>query len=149
MPDYLVRADLARADLCRNYRRDLPDEAVAEMSDTLDALLIGGRPEVPHRPGHRLSGAHGGSRSLVATLSAPDGAPIMTIAVCTRPRASARLWAMLHDNQEGLLTRADDPPAAPWLAERIEGPAMLHMDAMRWTGSLARALAWAWMEYAR
>ncbi|HBU13777.1 MAG TPA: hypothetical protein DEF16_02120, partial [Gemmobacter sp.] len=69
------------------------------------------------------------------------------MAVCLRSRDSARLWATLHKGQPALLTRGDDPPATPWMAERIEAGAPLHMDAMRWSGSLARAVAWAWMEY--
>lgn len=141
MSDYIVRADLARAELRRDYRQDTPDATVAEMSDALDALLPGGRPEVPHRSGSRLHGAHGGGQSLIATMQAIDGAPILTIAVCTRPRSSARIWSMLHDGQAGLLTREDSPPSAPWMAERIEEVAILHMDAMRWTWSVARALA--------
>lgn len=146
-PHYIVRADLARAEMSRDYRQDLPTEAISEMAVALDEMLIGGRPEVPHRPGYRMVGAHGGGRSLLVTIYAQNDAPVLTIAVCTRQRSSARLWSMLHDGQAGLLTRADAPPSAPWLAERIEGPAVLHMDAMRWTGSIARALAWAWMEY--
>ena len=147
MTAYIVRADLARGEMRRSHRADTPDAAIDMVADALDVALSGRPAEVPGRPGYSITAAQGGGRSLLATLHAPDMAPMLTVAVCTKSRSSAKLWAMMHEGQQALLTRADDPPSAPWMAERVEGPALLHMEDMRWSGSLAQGLAWAWMDY--
>lgn len=148
MTRYIVRADLARGEMTRSHAGDLPQSAVDVIADALEGVVAGRAVEVPGRSGYWLTGAARG-RTLVVTLDAgrpPDAAPLLTIGVCLRSRDSARAWAMLHEGQAALLTRADDPPATPWMAERVEAGAILHMDAMRWSGSLARAIAWAWMD---
>lgn len=148
---YIVRADLARGELTRSHAGEIAPDAVAAMADALDLIVAGQPAPVPGRPGYWLTGAHRG-QVLIVTLDAgrrPDADPLLTVGICLRSRDSARLWGMLHDGQAALLTRSDDPPSAPWMAERIEAGAALHMDAMRWSGSLARAVAWAWMEYHR
>lgn len=147
MTAYIVRADLARGEMTRSHAGEIPPDVLADTAAALD-LIVSGQP-VPTRAGYWLTGSHRG-KALVVTLDAgqrPDATPVLTVAVCLRSRDSARLWAMMHDGQQALLTRADDPPAAPWMAERIEAGALDHMAAMRWSGSLARAVAWAWMEY--
>lgn len=149
--DYIVRADLVRGEMSRSAAGSIPASALADMAEALDLIVTGHPAEVPGRPGYWLTGASRG-RALVVMLDAgrrPDADTLLTVAVCPRSRDSAGLWATLHKDQRGLLTRGDQPPATPWLAERIEGSAALHMDAMRWTGSLAQAIAWAWMEYDR
>lgn len=149
MTSYIVRADLARGEMTRSHMGEIPPAALADVAAALDLIVSGHPAPVPGRVGYWLTGAHRG-KSLVVTLDSgrrPDADPLLTVAVCLRSRDSAGLWAMLHDGQSALLTRGDAPPAAPWMAERIEAGAILHMDAMRWSGSLARAVAWAWMEY--
>lgn len=146
---YIVRADLARGEMTRSHAGEVGADVLAETAAALDLIVAGQPAPVPTRAGYWLTGAARG-KSLIVTLDAgqrPQAAPLLTVAVCLRSRDSARLWAMLHEGQKALLTRADDPPAAPWMAERIEAGALDHMAAMRWSGSLARAVAWAWMEY--
>ena len=149
MANYIVRTDLVRGEMSRTYAREIPSDALTEIGAALDLIVAGNPAPVPRRGGYWLTGAVRG-KALIVTLDAglrPDATPLLTMAVCLRSRDSARLWAMMHDGQGVLLTNADDPPAAPWMAERVEAGALSHMPAMRWSGSLARAVAWAWMEY--
>lgn len=76
--------------------------------------------------------------------------PIITIGVATKSRSARTLWRILHDKSPfPLATTASFPPAAPWIADRIEGGALMHPEALTWTGDFSRNLGWAWMEYDR
>ena len=46
-----------------------------------------------------------------------------------------------------VVTDREKPPRTPWQADRIEAGALLHPDAIGWTGDFSRCLAWAWSEY--
>lgn len=154
MSNYLIHVTLTTGHMSRHQRNDTEDAAIAAVSDLLDGILQGGAVEIPGRPGYYATGRHA-DRSLIVTLWAGhpnrDGLPILTSGVVTRSRASRRLWALLHDQATAgaLATDPDKPPSAPWVADRIEPGALDHMDAMRWTGSWARCLGWAWLEYDR
>lgn len=137
--------------VARQNRRDVSNEAVAAVSDLLDAAIQGGHPALPIDGGRWLLNATTQGRSLIATVwHGPWAAraPILTVGVALKSRVSAPLWRILHTNSAvPLATTAALAPPAPWIADRIEPGALLHPDAMSWTGDFSRTLGWAWMEY--
>ncbi len=152
MPGHIVRADLARGELSRSYPDEFSSDAIVQMTGVIDVILREGGSEVPDRPDYCVTGGGTATRALIVTLlhgQPAKGTAILTIAICASSRDSLALWSMLHDGRKGLRTRADEPPAAPWLAERIEPGAVRHMGGMEWTGGWSRCLAWAWLGYNR
>lgn len=145
MTAYLLHATLTTGHMARHSRKDSDSRAIEAVTGLLDVVLLGGRVEIPGHPGHYATGVNVG-RNLIVTLAAGDD-PILTTAVCIKSRSSPRLWQMMHDDRYSLTTVANNPPAAPWIADRIEPGALDHMESMRWTGGWARALGWAWVEY--
>lgn len=142
---YIIHVTLTTGHMARHSRADMPDTAVSDVAEIIDSILQGGRAEVPGRPGHFVTGANAG-RNLIATLRAGE-TPILVTGVCIQSRSSPRLWRMMHDGPYSLATDPDSPVSAPWIADRIEPGALDHMASMRWTGSWARCLGWAWVEY--
>lgn len=147
MSHYLLHVTLTTGLMARHPRATTDDAAVAVAAEAIDTIIQGGRAEIPGQPGHYVTGTNAG-RNLVTTLQAGQ-TPILVTAVCIQSRSSPRLWRMLHEGPYCLATDPARPVAAPWVADRIEPGALDHMEAMRWTGSWARCLGWAWMEYAR
>ncbi|MDD3447361.1 MAG: hypothetical protein PHS60_18310, partial [Zavarzinia sp.] len=91
-------------------------------------------------PGYKIAATAAG-KGLLTTITAesPYGpAPIMTSAVCAHSRAAARLWRAIGGDKA--------PPAAPWVADRLEAGAALFPEALAWTGDLSRLIAWAYIE---
>lgn len=150
---YLHHVTLLTGHVARQQRADIADAAVAAVSDLLDAALQGGHPALPIDGGAWLLNASAEGKSLIATVWRGPWAtriPIITIGVALKSRSAQRLWRVLHDrSQVPLATTAALPPPVPWIANRIEPGAMLHPEAMTWTGDFSRCLGWAWMEYDR
>ncbi|MDO5621894.1 MAG: hypothetical protein Q4G24_10535 [Paracoccus sp. (in: a-proteobacteria)] len=143
---YLNHITMTTGHLMQQHRRDADADAIARVSAMLDSALIGGRPEV--LDGTILKATHFGPH-LLATLCL-GVAPIITTGVAKRPRAARRFWGDLITTATVPVTvTADDMPAPPWIADRIEAGAMHRPDILQWTGSWAAVLGWAWMEYAR
>ncbi|MFB5269317.1 hypothetical protein ACE41H_21380 [Paenibacillus enshidis] len=82
------------------------------------------------------------SEGAVATVSGPSGVPILT--TCgLRQDPDGALWRMLHNHYDGpLMTDPNNPPKAPYIADRLEIGSSMHMDAMEWTGGFARCFGW-------
>ncbi len=145
MTAYIHHVTLQTGHVARQSRAEVGDAAIAALSDLLDSALTGGRPAVPGFVTYAVTGAQQG-RDLVATLWRGD-APILTTAVALRSRSAPALWRLLHHGRDDLATDPESPPPAPWCADRLEVGALLHREALAWTGDYARCLAWAWVAY--
>ncbi len=133
-------------------RTVVPDAMIDALSELLDSILMGGRPELPFDPSFRVSGTHEGSCLIVTLWKQVNGtdAPLLTTAVALDNKGAARLWKILHQ-PSGLPCATDPkrPPKAPWIADRIELGAAACPEAFTWTGDWARCLGWAWAVNAR
>lgn len=147
---YIWHVTLNSGHALKQPRSAVGDDAIAALADMLDAVLAGGHPEVPGFKGYVVNGNYSG-HDLISTLwAAPwsNRVPILTTAISLKSRSSPALWRMMHEQSTvALRTEADKPPAAPWLADRLEAGAVLHADALAWSGDFSRCLAWAWAEY--
>ncbi|SKA31126.1 hypothetical protein [Consotaella salsifontis] len=144
---YFSHVTLDTGHRARQPREAVADTVIEMMRPILDSALTGGKPAVPGCEGYHLASSHATRNTMLATLYHDDGTPILTTAVCLKSRDGPKLWRMLHERP--LATRPDDPPPAPWIADRLEPGAMAHPDALAWTGDFSRCLAWAWAEYDR
>jgi len=147
---YIQHITLTTGHTTRQRREDVDDVAIAAVSDLIDGALQGGTMPVPGRPGYLFSAANAG-RGLVATIwrgPFEGRVPVLTMGTAIRSRGAAPLWRMLHeDSSLPVATDPDNPPPAPWQADRLEVGALEWPDAMIWTGDFSRSLAFAWMEY--
>ena len=108
-----------------SWRSSYSSTQIAAVHGILDAMLRGGRAEVPGRPGYYATGTNNG-RVLVATLHAGID-PILMTEAGIRSKSKEQLW--IYDN--------------------IYPAAMDHPDAMRWLLSWSHSLGWAWVDYER
>lgn len=92
-------------------------------------------------PGYRVKTIRvpGGA---VATLYGSSGLPVLTTG-CRLDDSDGNLWTMLHKTSASIVTRADEFPPSPYVADRIEPGARMHPDALLWTADFARCFAWA------
>ncbi len=127
-------------------RADIGDVAIDALQDVIDRL-VSGAPSVPvpGRTGYTIEGVHI-HHQLIVTLRTATGTPILTTGVGTTADAS-ELWRSMHESAWELATRADRAPPVPWIADRIEPGAVLHIDALVWTGDLSRCVGFAWLDY--
>ncbi|GIO39285.1 hypothetical protein J41TS12_41460 [Paenibacillus antibioticophila] len=80
--------------------------------------------------------------TAVTTVYGPEGAPILTTA-CSKDDDGS-LWRMMHETFSGpLATKATSPAPLPYVVDRIEVGASIHLDALKWTGDFSRCFAWA------
>lgn len=154
---YIYHVTLQSGHVARQFRRDVSDAAIDAVSALLDSLLTGGKPAVPGQPDFWIDGAHQG-RVLTVTLwtgMRDDGDPILSTVTCLKSRSSPHAWRLLHDTANiPYVTDPDNPPPAPWTADRLEAGylamaqgAIQRGESSLWTGDFTRCLAWAWMEY--
>lgn len=152
MPDYIHHVTLNTGHAVRQRRADVGEPAIAALADTLDGLLSGARLPMPGHPGYLLNASHHG-HDLIVTLwgkQASVDVPILTTATALKSRSAPAFWRMLHDTSTvPLATRRDDPPKAPWTADRVEIGALTNQAALAWTGDFSRCLAWTWWSYRR
>ncbi|MFB2530992.1 hypothetical protein ACEYYA_02375 [Paracoccus sp. p3-h83] len=148
---YMHHVTLLTGHVARQKRADVTDDAVAAVADLLDAAIMGGHPALPIDDGVWLLNATTMGRALIATIWRGPWerrVPIITIGVAPKARVAMSLWRVLHDKSPAsLATTAALPPPAPWVADRIEPTALMHPEALLWTGDFSRCLGWAWMEY--
>lgn len=147
---YIWHVTLNSGHVAKQSRSDIMEEAIAALADTLDGMLQGNHVDVPGFPGYIVNGSHSGHDLIATVWRGPwdKRVPVVTMAVALRSRSAASLWKLLHDKSTvALVTSRENPPAAPWLADRIEVGAAIHHDALAWTGDFSRCLAWAWAEY--
>ncbi|MET1174359.1 hypothetical protein [Paenibacillus amylolyticus] len=79
--------------------------------------------------------------AAIGTVYSEDGMPIITT-ICTESNGPL-LWEMMHDTATiPLATQRSNPPAGPYIADRLEVGAMEHLDAMVWTGDFSRCFGW-------
>lgn len=80
--------------------------------------------------------------TAITTVYGPDGIPILTSACSKNDDGS--LWRMMHETFIGpLATKAEKSISLPYVADRIEVGASIHLDALKWTGDFSRCFAWA------
>ncbi len=140
-PDYIWHVTLQSGHSRRSMRSEIDDGVIDELAPLLES--DGERP-MPRIAGRRLRITRSG-RTLLATVFA-GSAPICTIGVAGRSRGAARLWQALHDGAHELATHADDQPAAPWCAARLEVGLVMYPEDATWLGDFERCLAWTWIE---
>lgn len=152
MSGRLYHVTLMTGHVARQSRDDVSQDAIDVVAELLDGILQGAHLPLPV-PGYLVNGTHFG-RDLIATVwRGPwvTRVPILTTGVGLRSRSAPRLWRELHAHPEALpaplATDVNAPPPVPWIADRIEAGALLHTDALAWTGDWARCLGWAWMDY--
>ena len=129
----------------------ISEEAIQAVSGVLDDLLQGGKPAVPGFPDFWMTGAQDGQNLIVTVWTSLQGqrAPVLTTGVALKSRTAAKLWEVLHRDRADLVTGTRDMPTAPWIADRIEVGAKMRVDALAWTGDLARCIGWTWLRYRR
>lgn len=129
----------------------ISEEAIHAVSAVLDDLLQGGKPKVPGFPHFWMTGTEDGQNLIVTVWTSIQGerAPVLTTGVALKSRTAARLWEVLHKDRTDLVTGPRDMPTAPWIADRLEIGAKMRLDAMAWTGDLARCIGWTWFRYRR
>lgn len=92
-------------------------------------------------PGYTLKSSRSGDTSIGTVYATADGAPIITT-LCTNSN-QPELWEMLHDTATlPLATERSNPPAAPYIADRLEVGASEHLDALKWTAGFSRGFGW-------
>jgi hypothetical protein len=129
---------------------DVGGAAVEALTECLRVILAGHHVRVPGFDDYLMNGTAQGSDLLVTVWRGPwaERVPILTTGVALSEATSAGLWRVLHDLASvPIVTDREKPPAAPWIAERLEPGALLHTDTMGWTGDLARCIGWTWAGY--
>ena len=152
---YIQYVTLSTGHARRTARSEVSDHVVAQMRPLLVRALAGEYAPLPGiARGYTMRGARYG-RCCTVTLYAPASesarprlVPMLTIGVAEHSRCGARLWRYLHETATGLVpvTSPDRTPPEPWVADRIEIGAALHVDAMHWTGDWSHCVAWTWLE---
>lgn len=151
---YLQHMTLDTGDMRYSPRGEVDDDIVAVLRPIVAAALAGGIVELP-RVGDadlRLQMASEGGATMLAQIWAvtPDGEDrsVVSFGVAMTARAGTPHWRRLHATAlTPLATDGLSPPAAPWLAARLEpGAASLSARDLMMLGDLERCLAWAWIE---
>lgn len=152
MSKYIYHVTMSSGHVAKQYRRDIMDEVIADLSETLDGILQGAYMPVPGFADYLVNGTHTGSNLIATVWSGPRDSlrPILTTATALKSRSSPKLWRLMHDQATTpFVTDPAAPPKAPWTADRIEVGMLYSMSASSWTGDFARCLAWTWAEYAQ
>ncbi|WP_309479219.1 hypothetical protein [Brevibacillus agri] len=90
--------------------------------------------------GYKVVSSREGSIAI-ATVIASDGAPVLTTLVSER--SNQVIWKQLHETSTlPLVTKANTEPISPYIADRIEVGAAIHLDATKWTGDFSRCFGW-------
>ena len=146
---YLHHVTLTTGHVRRSPRSEVGAGVVERLTPyMLDAIREREIPvALPAPPGYSMTAWAPGGRCLVVTLWHAATQLILTTGVAAHSRCGARLWPMLHQPQYELATDAATVPAEPWCADRIEPAALLHREALEWTGDWSRCIAWAWIEH--
>lgn len=87
-----------------------------------------------------------GNGVLITLFSNIDNVPILTTAI-VKENNDDFLWELLHENYSApLATNISNPPEKPYIADRMEIGAMLHIDALKWTGDFSRCMGWIYVD---
>ncbi len=157
MADYLWHVTLTTGDRHPQPRSRMDSPSYPRIARLLREALAGDQPEI--LTGYSMMATAYGPNLLVTVLSGDT--PMLTTAVAKQARQAPRLWRQMHETADQrlgpLATRADMPPAAPWIADRIEIGSALAMQVAAqegttdslpdWTGAFSALIGWAWMEY--
>jgi len=144
LSNYLWHITLETGHSRRSLRTEVSDEIILMLRPHLEGALRRGTVPLPIEGGYQLKATAAGA-FLVGTILDRDDTPIVTFGVAPRSRGAAKLWAMLHDGRP-TDTEAPQPPAAPWLAVRMEFGALDFPDALDWLADYERCIAWTWIE---
>lgn len=148
--NYIYHITLNSGHVRHQTRADIGEQAIDALSETLDGILQGARLPVPGFDNYLINGSHHGYDLIATIWRGPweSRAPILTTATALKSRSAPALWRLMHDQATTpLVTTRDNPPRAPWLADRLEIGALVNRDAMSWTGDFSRCIAWAWHNY--
>lgn len=155
MPPHLRHITLNTGNERESARSEVREDSLSELQPLIVRALQGEHTPVPGKTGFTITGARMG-RCCMLTLwgvvegggaAGPDRVPVLSTGVCADEHCGADLWHAMHAQYQGgpLPTGGDDPPDAPWCADRLEVGLALYGDAAHWTGDLSRRLAWAWL----
>lgn len=96
--------------------------------------------------GYRAVAKYAEGHGLLITLYTKDNVPILTSAF-VKETDDDYIWEILHEHYPGpLATKSKNPPEKPYIADRLEIGAMLHMDALEWTGDFSRCMGWIYVD---
>ena len=148
---YFLHLTLQTGHTRKSERSEVWPETVELLRPVLERALGGERVPLPRFPGYSIT-ATKHRRCLLVTLwgqagetARPEPVPILTVGVALHSRCGAYLWRTLHkDALTPLATAPEAVPPEPWVADRIELGAALHLPAMEWTGDFSRSVAWTW-----
>lgn len=153
--------NLLHVTLTTGHRRWSPrDEVGEELLAQLAPMVIeaerSGQAEILSPTGlmllRRLAPPAASRHAACWAISEPQGPALVTLALGMRSRQGAGLWRTVHElfsaGVPPLITRADDPPPAPWLAVILHLPMLLPTPhpAVHWLGDAERCIAWAWID---
>ncbi|WP_420961093.1 hypothetical protein [Brucella sp. IR073] len=126
---------------------DAPDATVTHSAALdLGRALRDGRAPITAHNGYDLAVLTVG-RSMLCTVY-KGNSPLATFGVAAQARGAAKLWHMMHETAPnyGLKTDANNPPALPWCAVRVEPGLLKDFGASRWLASYELEIATAWIE---
>jgi hypothetical protein len=153
MSRYINFVTLQSGNVKRSLPSNISDIAKQKCTDLITAGMLnkGGKIPITHFDGYFLQLNSLPNESILFGSVFYGEFPITTFAVCPNSKHSQRLWAMLHDNAVGAVTKVDSPPSAPWLAAYGHPSALTcgDLDWVTWIAGLEECLAWAWMDYGR
>ena len=144
---YLVHITLNTGNARRSSRTEVSPPAVEAAAKTIGAALASGDQEPVGVPDYTATATSKGKALLVTAWQGP--APLVTVGVALTSLSGAGLWRAMHKSIDGLATRADSPPAPPWIAARIEPSVMHAVEALDWLGDWERCIGWAWVDHHR
>lgn len=146
----LAHVTLTSGDVRHSPRHEVGDHVITLLAPLLARVLAGDTVDVPYVDGEFcLQGVADGDCCALTVTGAASGLLIATLGIAAGEVGSAALWQQLHayaPESSPLATRADDPPASPWCAVRLDRGAVAHPDALTWLGDLERCLAWTYLE---
>jgi hypothetical protein len=79
--------------------------------------------------------------ATIATIFDIENVPMLTTMCSTS--TDRDIWEALHDTSTSpLATDRSKLPQVPYIADRLEVGATLHLDALRWTGDFSQCFGW-------
>lgn len=135
---YINHITLTSGHMRKTYPHEIDKRIYFRMNRLVKESLEGKKPEI--FPGYYLRATRVENSAVATIHSQRDDIPVLTTA-CTDEYAD--LWKYMHDTATTpVTTKVSDPPPYPYIADRLELGAVLHPDALRWTGDFARCFGW-------
>lgn len=136
---YINHVTLTTGHVRKTYPREINKEIYFKLNRILQESISPNGAELFAGYRVKITRIEGGA---ISTVLGPGGAPVLTT-LCTRDD-DGTLWQMIHEHASlPIVTDPKKRPQLPYIADKLEIGATMHMDAMSWTGDFARSIGWA------